>query len=318
MKVILLASVLLGSFVIAASADDGSRDAEVAVSYFDGLAANWAALRTFDLLLEEDTFRSTNRVDSTEISGKYRLVADLEKDRYLFVYSGYQETGSIAESVRGRGLKAFYLDGASREAWMTELSKGRPEKIAIKEQSHFTHAALALSGFPEVRLVGSYEFPHAAFPNYSVDQAFNADFHDGKQMSLRAMGKDTVRITVDSNYGTKARFRRTYDFDTNKLVPKSLSHEFSRPDGTNASIVRKEAISWVGKKGVFLPEKISCERLLRKAGGKIAVPEFTDASFSWLSVNESIDPERLDLQLIREPKQLLKLVDPDLIEMKQE
>lgn len=286
-------------------AEEPSEDKSEALSVFQGFAANWAGLDSYDVALSIERFHVSPAGSFQEEFYRYRLFADFRRNNYLFVVGGNREEGDFDDDPRiTRATRAFCYNADAKEAWIRDIPKP-----AQRMRVDSLQQALAISGFPDLRLIGMYEAPRQFHIDQSLDQLFETEFHVGKTIRARALPKQRMEVCVeDPIRGSNLRFERCYNFDGERLVPLSLKFSFVG-DGSRR-LRRKESIEWSEVGGVFLPTVVRGERIFgaKNKDDNISVAMQYDLNLEWVSVNDPLESETFSPQRLRDTEWLLDLL----------
>ena len=312
----ILASMCMADLLFAQ--DDSGVDVESApesrseaVSLFQTFAANWGGLQNFDVEIEHESFRVEGGNRSEESKYKMRLVADFVKNRYLFAGTGQKERSApkAQNRFRGRTVGGFYMDMESGEAWRRSTASKPAQKIMIGiGEDRDVRKALAHSGYPDVRLVGSMAFPRVFLPHVDIGGHFVREF-SGANMTARTLDDGVIDVVEKIPVGKKSLFVRRYEFDAELLVPRRMTFIRSNREESNGRTEQQQLIEWKDFNGTVLPTEIIGEQMVtlsRAIGDR--VPEQHDIQFRWSVVNDEKKLPPIEASTIGDTQTLLNFV----------
>ncbi len=181
------------------SADEKSPSDSEALSIFEGLAANWEGLDSYDVSLSVKKFSASPTGMFRDQVETYRLMGDFRANRYLFISHGKRrDEGSDDEEAQVlKSTRVFFYDQVLGEAWVRNFPENARRVPASNPQE-----VLAASRFPDIRLVGCYETLRNFDTRFAIDEVFHAEYHTGKFIKTIESHANESVVRVDDPYGS--------------------------------------------------------------------------------------------------------------------
>ena len=163
--------------------------------------------------------------------------------------------------------------------------------------------ALSISRFPDVRFVGSREYP-ARFLETPIDEYFSSDTGFAKDVKIEVIGEGNLEVVETFLPGRKSRIQRRVTFKGEMPVPIRLVFVRSARDGTQPWINNDESIAWKENKGVFLPSEIRGTSRTHPE----REPQNFGVTFKWLVVNDTDALPRFSVDALSDDQRLRELI----------
>lgn len=257
-------------------------------SYLRALSANAESIECVDVVVSYEQLSGIDADVPVTSARRERHTLDFAEHNFLLasIADVQPPEGSDGDRQALKTVRAFYIDGPTREAWLRR-DGGRPAQIRVSATDHqsFVQSALNTSGFPDLRLVGIVAFPPPYPLRSTLADYLSASFgrpDDAWDITRRIDGRLVVIVTKTIANNPDYSMRLWYLFDVDKLVPVELRYYSGHHE--EYELLQSEKLVWGEVAGVYLPTEVHGER--RTGAGDERDTEIYDVSLNWLVVND--------------------------------